>query len=88
MFLQQIKLDKRFENFKRDVYYVWEYIGADCGAVGDNEEAIEVCLDADRLLIYIDAKESYEFMKEILRTVSFRRFIKFLSKEVFLSRWS
>ena len=84
MFLQQIKLDKRFENFKRDVYYVWGYIGADCGAVGDNEEAIEACLDADRLLICIDAKESHEFMKEILRTVSFQRFVKFLSKEVFL----
>lgn len=84
MFLQQVKQDSRFAQFKTDVYAVWQYIGADCDAVGDNEEAIEVCLDADRLLLCINAKESYEFMKETLRSVSFQRFVKFLSKEIYL----
>lgn len=70
-----IDKDPRFTNLVRAVNSCWQSIGndiyecaAECGESVTNEQAVESCLDADRLLMYpggTSGKEANEFVKEL-----------------------
>jgi len=63
---------------------VWNYIGMDvedaCG--NNNEEAIEVCIDADRLTMCADEPEADALVKAVLKTADYSKVLKFLSTAI------
>ena len=81
MFLEQIKADPRFAQLKQSIYSTWNSIAPDCEDY-DSLEAVEACIDADRLITFAGDKQSDDFIKELHQKVSWNRLLKFLAKEV------
>lgn len=63
---------------------VWNYIGMDvedaCG--NNNEGAIEVCIDADRLVSCGHSPEADKIVTDVLKTTDYSTVLKFLSMAI------
>lgn len=84
-----IKKDPRWDQLKQDIYRTWEAIAPDAYDMCDdnNEIAVEMCIDADRLATYghpNTGKESQAFLTDIMRLLQYPIGLSFLSKEVSL----
>ena len=67
----------------------WQQIGhdvlqcaAECGDEVDNEEAVEACLDADRLLLVCNNKDAHTLHKELCKQYSYSVIIKQLAAQI------
>ena len=76
-----MKLDNAVvDQLRHPIWLVWNYIGSDCiDSVDDNECAIEMCIDADRLTTCADAPEADKLVGELVREHGYNKVLKFLS---------
>lgn len=77
-----MKLDQAVvDQLRNPMWKVWNYIGSDCiDLVDDNECAVEMCIDADRLTTCADAPEADKLVGELIREHGYNKVLKFLSK--------
>jgi hypothetical protein len=75
-----MQLDKAVvDQLRHPMWLVWNYIGSDC-MVDDNECAIEMCIDADRLTTCAEAPEADKLIGELIKEHGYNKVLKFLSK--------
>lgn len=68
---------------KGPIYHVWQQIGPDAIEFAEcNEEAVEMCIDADRLIIHGDFKEEHDYLMRILDCYDYRKVLKYLSDNI------
>ena len=48
----------------------------------DNEIAIEMCIDADRLVLVVDEPEAYQAVKDLIKENGYQSVLSFLSKNI------
>jgi hypothetical protein len=67
----------------------WSQIGYDVlqaveatGETIDNWEAVETCLDADRLWLVIDNRPAWQLAKDLFKQYDYHTVIDFLSKRI------
>ena len=70
----------------------WSQIGYDvlqcaeeCGESVDNQEAIESCLDADRLLLVCNNREAYDLYKTVVAKHGWGKTVSFFTKHIQLN---
>ena len=68
---------------KTPILATWNYIGHDVYEMceGDNECAIEMCIDADRLTTCGKDEEATLFVRSLIKEHGYPRVLKFLSKQ-------
>lgn len=67
------------------IYQVWDQIGPDAlEFVEDNEEAIEMCLDANRLEYYSNNQEAIRLYNFLTSNYGYDKTLSMLSKKVYL----
>ena len=84
--------DALIEMVRKPIYSTWNNIAADGESIcdGDNEVAIELCIDANRLTSLPGwgasgkeaAKVAEAAIEEALRLVEYKKLLKFLSKRI------
>lgn len=75
-------LDDTFLNdVKNAIFDVWYNIGPDCRFVRSNEEALGMCLDADRLSLY-GTKEADVFFKAACKEHGYDAVFTYLEKNI------
>jgi hypothetical protein len=84
--MAKIKLDENvIKRLKEPIYHVWSQIAPDAeGLVEDNLQAMEICLDADRLILVADDKESYDYFHRVMDDHGYGKTLKFLAKHIHL----
>lgn len=78
-----MKLDKAVvDRLKTPMWDAWNYIGHDVYEMceGDNEVAIEMCIDADRLTTCAEDEEAQLLVRALIAEHSYPKVLKFLSK--------
>ena len=85
-------LNEGLDKLVQPLLVVWNAIGYDveeslqaCGEELDNESAIEMCLDANRLLLNGNDAEAEELLNQLCRDYDFGQVVKGLSKRVTLA---
>ncbi len=59
---------EEFEKLEEAVFNVWQTIGSDAMEfVESNKEALELCIDADRLLLVGGDMEADKFVKDVVQ---------------------
>lgn len=82
--------DEQFKVVESAIYATWQYIAADAAEMcdGDNECAIEMCLDADRLTMCVNdhykngAVAAEAILKPLYDKPGFSAVCKYLSKRI------
>lgn len=70
---------------EQDIYKVWNYIYSDViNSAEDNETCVETCIDADRLTVMVDAKDSDTYLKRLVGTYGYEKVLHALSSQVTL----
>lgn len=71
------------------IYEAWSQIGTDilecadsCGDSLDNYEAVEACLDADRLLLVCNNETAHSLVKSLYKQHSYHAVLQFLAKHI------
>jgi len=84
--MAKIKLDENVINrLKGTIYDVWSKIAPDAeDLVEDNLQAMEICLDADRLLLVAEDEEAYDFLHEVMDDHGYGKTLRFLAKHIHL----
>jgi hypothetical protein len=79
--------DAEWMKLKDSVYRVWNDVAFDACSEGElpYSHAMELCLDADRLLTNADDKESNELVSKICKAGGYRALNRRLCKEIKLS---
>jgi hypothetical protein len=64
------------------LWKVWNYIAADCYEMceGDNEIAMEMCIDANRLSTCVDEPVAEALVMSLIKEHGYPKVLKFLSK--------
>jgi hypothetical protein len=77
-------LDKAaLDTLSEPIWDVWNYIGHDIeGMIDDNDCAIEMCIDADRLTTCADDPEAQAFVHELIKEHGYTTTLEFLSKHM------
>lgn len=75
--------------FKRDICATWEAIADDCyNLCESNEDALEFCLDADRIIVYGNAhgtaQESAAFFRKMYAVATYPHALRFLAGKITL----
>jgi hypothetical protein len=80
-----MELTQAVANLKPAVYKVWYVIGYDAEELcdGDNECAVEMCIDAGRLSTFADDADECA-LREAIETHGYTAVLEALSKEVIL----
>ena len=74
------KLDQTvIAELRAPIWVCWNYIASDC-EVDDNECAIELCIDANRLTTCAEAPEAEALVSELIKEHGYNKVLKFLSK--------
>ncbi len=74
---------KTLEILKDPIYHVWQQISPDAMEfVENNEDAIEICIDAGRLIIHGDFREEHDYLIDILDCYGYRKVLKYLSNNI------
>ena len=79
-----MKLDKAVvERLATPIRATWNYIGHDVYEMcdGDNECAIEMCIDADRLTTCGNDATAQQFVRDLIAEHGYPKVLKFLSKQ-------
>jgi hypothetical protein len=81
-----MQLDAEFtKQVKCAVHCTWEQIAFDCqDFVEDNVQAVEMCIDADRLLFNGQDATAHALVKQACREHSYVAVLKFLSSKITL----
>lgn len=81
-----MQLDQHFVNTVRAaIDKAWQQIAWDVEELcGDNEEALEMCLDADRLLINAEDQVAHCAAKMAIRQNGYQKTLKFLAQHITL----
>lgn len=61
------------KNLKSAINSVWQYIGGEFPEDIPNEDAVEMCLDADRLTSCADNPEAHREYQELIKTHGFTK---------------
>ena len=86
-----VDLDSSFvEKTYKPIARTWSAIGQDCGIVTDNEHALELVLDSDRLLNFggcgycaaLEARTAAAAVKDVLQEHTLEEVVKFLSVHI------
>ena len=79
-----MQLDAHFVNtVKRAVQVTWQQIGHDAEEhCEDNEQAMEMCLDADRLLLNGNDPVSHAAVKMAMQANGYGKTLKFLAEHI------
>lgn len=71
------------------IWQCWSQIATDilecaeaCGDSVDNREAIEACLDADRLLLVCDLTEAHALYKTVVREHGWDETVQFFARNI------
>lgn len=78
-----MKLDQAVvAQLKAPMWKVWNYIGHDVADMceGDNEIAIEMCIDANRLSMCVNEPEAEALIMQLIKEHTYPKVLKFLSK--------
>jgi hypothetical protein len=68
---------------KRPIHTTWQAIGPDAIEMcEDNEQAMEMCLDADRLLTYGDDEAAHKVYKLEVAQSGYMPLLKYLSANI------
>jgi len=81
-----MKLDQEFINrVQGPIYDTWQAIGPDAlEFTEDNLEAIELCIDADRLVTQTEDKEAQDIIDMLIAEHGYIRVLRFLGKHIHL----
>jgi hypothetical protein len=80
-----MELNEVAQNLARPIRKVWNYIGSDAyDFCESNEDAIEFCIDADRLTFIADDAKATDLLREAIAQHDYNTVIKALSQQVFL----
>jgi hypothetical protein len=82
--------DPRFSKLLRDVQAVWDHIGMDCEQCSEEmgeppmtkAHKVEACLDADRLLLDVQAHGSHAYVKTLYADYGYDAVAKLITAEV------
>lgn len=79
-----MKLNQEFINrVKEPIYSVWQSVGPDAlEFTEDNLEAIEICIDADRLINVTEDKEAQDMIGMLIAEHGYIRVLRFLGKHI------
>lgn len=77
-----MQLNKEVINrLQKPMWATWNYIGHDAMEFcEDNECAIELCIDADRLSSCADDPEAQQLVRDLIAEHGYNKVLKFLSK--------
>jgi hypothetical protein len=78
-----MKLDKTVvETLKKPINATWNYIGSDVYEMcdGDNECALEMCIDADRLTTCGNDASATTLVRDLIKEHGYAKVLKFLSR--------
>lgn len=73
------------EELQQAIQMTWEAIGSDCLDMApeiDNEGALEMVLDADRMAMYGGSNEAVDEYRRLLEEFGFAGTIRVLSKQI------
>jgi hypothetical protein len=79
-----MKLDATvIEQVRNPIRKAWNYIAADVYELcGDNEEALEMCIDANRLSMCVDEPEAEKLVLALVKEHGYSKTLKFLGKNI------
>ena len=76
--------DAQLKTVRMAIDATYDQIGSDLGA-DDDEQAIEGCLDADRLSAFADkGKEAYDILRPLYKEHGYVAVLKYLAKKIHL----
>ena len=78
-----MKLDQAvLDQLRNPIHKVWNYIGSDVYDLceGDNECAIEMCIDANRLSMCVNEDVAEALVMSLVKEHGYTKVLKFLSK--------
>jgi len=76
-----MQLDEQFiEVIKHPIFTVWDQIAQDCTFVDSNLEAIEMCVDADRLEMHGGSSEANKLLKDMCCEHGYENVLAYLEK--------
>lgn len=72
-------------NLTRAIHQVWQDISPDCEGIGnDNECAIEMCIDADRLVFTAGNQAAQDELTALIQAHDYAAVLESLSSSIFL----
>lgn len=85
-----MQLDKDFiKAVSRPIWATWNYVAPDADCEGDNDVAIEICIDADRLTFLAQGSEELaegqradKLIDEAIKEHGYDAVLKFLSQNI------
>ena len=87
-----MKLEESLSVLRPAIIKTWCQIGHDvlscaeeCGETVDNEQAVESCLDADRLLLNGNDQKAHALLNELFKEHGYNKVLKFFTKHVDLN---
>lgn len=72
------------DNLKRAITYVWGQIASDVGQDIDNEDAIELSFDADRLVSVAENPAAQAELTELVKTYTYSNVLVALGEQIAL----
>ena len=80
-----MKINEAVAALKQPIYQTWDQIAADAEPLceGDNECAVEMCIDAERLQQFVGI-EAQQLLRTAIDTFGYRKLFGELCKEIIL----
>ncbi len=67
------------------IYKVWQAVGPDAeGFVESNEEAVELCIDAGRLIAHANDIKAEAYLFELLDCYDYQKVLRYLATHIHL----